>query len=291
MQKVTIYTLAEELGVTPSSVSRAFNPNSKLSDSKRSKILNLAKEYDFTPNRMASRLSQKVKKVGILLYSSYTPFIEALENGINKAYENIKGYKIIYDLRKVDKREGSAEKCYDVLNEFVIAGYDGILVAGLNDIEHRDFLAEQYKQNHNIGYIHTFSDLPRLFVSTQDTVMAAEIAAEVLSCCLKFSIKKNIVLFTGNLNSQVHRLAQDAFIKAAKDYSLHILECIDMKDDPELLKQKTSYVFNKYKDKINGIFISSGRSYNLCKYVYDNALQSEIALVTVDVYNELNDFI
>ena len=62
MQKVTIYTLAEELGVTPSSVSRAFNPNSKLSDSKRNKILNIAKEYDFTPNRMASRLS-KVKKL------------------------------------------------------------------------------------------------------------------------------------------------------------------------------------------------------------------------------------
>ncbi len=66
--------------------------------------------------------------------------------------------------------------------------------------------------------------------------MAAEIAAEVLSCCPKFSIEKNIILFTGTLNSQVHRLAKKTFIKAAKNYSLHILECIDMKDDPELLK-------------------------------------------------------
>lgn len=90
------------------------------------------------------RACLKSKKVGILLYSSYTPFIEALENGVNKAYENIKGYKIIYDLKKVDKRSGSAEKCYGVLNEFIIDGYDGILVAGLNDIEHRDFLAELY---------------------------------------------------------------------------------------------------------------------------------------------------
>ena len=66
--------------------------------------------------------------------------------------------------------------------------------------------------------------------------MAAEIAAEVLSCCLKFSTEKNIIHFTGNLNSQVHRLAQETFIKTAKNYSLHILECIDMKDDQELLK-------------------------------------------------------
>ena len=37
--KVTIYTIAEELGVTPTSVSRAFNPNSKLSENKRKLIL------------------------------------------------------------------------------------------------------------------------------------------------------------------------------------------------------------------------------------------------------------
>ena len=40
-QKVTIYTLAEKLNMSVSAVSRAFNPNSKLSAEKRKIILAL----------------------------------------------------------------------------------------------------------------------------------------------------------------------------------------------------------------------------------------------------------
>ena len=41
-KKVTIYTLAEELDLTPSAVSRAFNPNTRLDPEKRRKILEAA---------------------------------------------------------------------------------------------------------------------------------------------------------------------------------------------------------------------------------------------------------
>ena len=38
-KKITIYTLAEELQMTPSAVSRAFNPNTQLDPEKRKRIL------------------------------------------------------------------------------------------------------------------------------------------------------------------------------------------------------------------------------------------------------------
>ena len=44
-QKVTIYTLAEKLNMSVSAVSRAFNPNSKLSAEKRKIILEAAEQY------------------------------------------------------------------------------------------------------------------------------------------------------------------------------------------------------------------------------------------------------
>ena len=42
-KKSTIITIADELGVSPSTVSRAFNPKSKISNEARQRILQCAK--------------------------------------------------------------------------------------------------------------------------------------------------------------------------------------------------------------------------------------------------------
>ena len=54
MPKVTIYTLAEELNMTPSMVSRAFNPDARISEDRRAIVLDTAKKYGFSPNKFAS---------------------------------------------------------------------------------------------------------------------------------------------------------------------------------------------------------------------------------------------
>ena len=66
-QKVTIYTLAEKLNMSVSAVSRAFNPNSKLSAEKRKIILEAAEQYGYVQNKMASRLSQQPIRIGVLM--------------------------------------------------------------------------------------------------------------------------------------------------------------------------------------------------------------------------------
>ena len=67
MADVTIYTLAKELNMAPSMVSRAFNPACKVSKQKRKLILETAEKYGFSPNKMASRLSMKKIKIGTLI--------------------------------------------------------------------------------------------------------------------------------------------------------------------------------------------------------------------------------
>jgi len=54
--KVTIYTIAEKVGFSPATVSRAFNPNSPISLATRSIILEAAKMMGFVMNEEASRL-------------------------------------------------------------------------------------------------------------------------------------------------------------------------------------------------------------------------------------------
>lgn len=86
-KKITIYTLAEELGMTPSMVSRALNPSGKVDEAKRRAVLEAAERLGYTPNRMASRLSMRALRIGVLLTDTFSPVTEALSEGIRAAHE------------------------------------------------------------------------------------------------------------------------------------------------------------------------------------------------------------
>ena len=62
-----------------------------------------------------------------------------------------------------------------------------------------------------------------------------------------------------------------------------------MQDSGQVLREVLPQVFEKYRDQIDGVYITSGVSVELCKYIENNQL--DISLVTFDVYDELNEYI
>ena len=132
-EKITIYTIAEETGLTPTAVSRAFNPSSKLDPEKRSLVLKTAAKYGFTPNRMASRLSMREIKIGIIIYAGYMPFCEQVIAGIESAKRRMSDYKINCDLRLLPRDDFSREECTRVFRELVDAGCEGVITSGMYD--------------------------------------------------------------------------------------------------------------------------------------------------------------
>ena len=181
-KKMTIYTIAEELGVTPTSVSRAFNPNSRLSAAKRKLILEASAKYGFTPNRMASRLSKREITVGVLIYSRFRQFYSELIRGIEDAYEGLKDYKVKCDLRFVDSLEHSALVCNDILDEFARKKYDGVIISDLTsdaDIDKINALSEKCG---NLVLVNFDSNgIKRLFASIHDIGGAYAFKAEKCS--------------------------------------------------------------------------------------------------------------
>ena len=65
---VTSYDVAAKAGVSQATVSRAFDPNGTVSSSTRERILNIAKQIGYKPNRIARSLSmQRTDIVGIVM--------------------------------------------------------------------------------------------------------------------------------------------------------------------------------------------------------------------------------
>ena len=205
-KKVTIYSIAEELGYTPSMVSRALSENGKVSEDKRKKVIELAQKYNFVPNKFAARMSKDEIKIGCIIVTRTKRIEEEMIKGFEKAFSDLCDYKIHYEVVVIDALYSStAEKDLEkALLKFI--GYDGIIISGMGDKRFTEIL-KKFKLP-RLVFLQTLNEeIAYLFASKHNECLAAQCAADFL-----FSAKcKNVFLFTGNQSSTLHFNAMNSF--------------------------------------------------------------------------------
>lgn len=76
---ITIYDIAREAGVSPSTVSRVLTNNANVRPEKKERVLSLIEKYNFKPNALARGLADSRSKViGVLTADIRNPFYAAL---------------------------------------------------------------------------------------------------------------------------------------------------------------------------------------------------------------------
>jgi len=286
MAKVSIYTLAKELNMTPSMVSRAFTPGARIDPDKRKQVLDAAKKHNYVPNKFASRLSGHEIKIGVLINLKFKNDIDKILDGIANAYELLKSYKVVYDVTILDP-ENTPISIYENAFE-TYASFDGIILTGVNDNKYTALINSLYEKNKNIVQVQSINEKANcLFVIKQDEKAASYIAAEFLCNCLHFSDSKNVVLFTGNTENFVHASARNAFLEACNEFGLNVVEVYDMKYDEKFLEKAVLDAFNKHSD-IRGIYTTSSMSNEICRYLEKN--QQSIPFVGFDINSDVRTY-
>ena len=122
-RRVSLKDIANELGVSISTVSRALKDHYDLSPEIIAKVKALAKEWNYAPNPFAmSLLKQQTKTIGVIVPDIVTHFYSSIISGIeNKAGEN--GYYIIISSSQESHRK-EKENLKNLLNLRV----DGLIV-------------------------------------------------------------------------------------------------------------------------------------------------------------------
>ena len=94
-KEITIYDIADQLGVSPATVSRALSNNPSISISTRKKINSLAEKLGYRHNHFASSLRlQKTHTIGVILHELNSYFITSVLAGIEKIVTEAK-YNLI----------------------------------------------------------------------------------------------------------------------------------------------------------------------------------------------------
>lgn len=288
MSKTTIYTIAKELNMSPSMVSRAFSPNAKIAAEKRALVLETAKKHNFVPNKFASRLSMQTITVGIIINSRFQVNTEKKISGAALAFESLKDYKISYDITVLNVTSSTADDYNRAFEKY--KDCSGIILVGFSFEKHLHAINALYAHNPNIVQVQSVNhDANHLFSSKHNEKVASEMAAEFLYNCLRISPRKNILLLTGAKESQLHSRAEAAFKTACDTFGLTVFKSVDMNDSEECLQNILPEVFEKNGDMIDGIYITSGVSNSLCRYLEENKLY--LPFVSFDIHPNIKHYL
>jgi len=290
MKKITMIEIAEELGVSKSTVSRAFDPSSNISNEVRNRILEYAKEKNYVLNRAASRLSMREINIGMLYPDMYSYATNEFIRGIKDGSRELFDLKVNIDFYPYDRSDMNAEKLSSFLSG--LKNFDGLIVNGFTGHDEIAVLNRYSESGIKLAVLQ--SDVPelnKLFASCHDPALSSAMAAEFISNCLFFSESKNVVLFTGDRNSELHRIAEKCFLEAAAKNRLNVTGSFDMKDSPDILGEQLEQLYGRDGEKPDAIYITSGESLPLCRYISENGFSDSTVLVTFDVYPEIIGYI
>ena len=289
--KVTVYTLAQELGVSVAAISRAFDPKSRLSREKREMILRTAEKYGYKPNRIASRLSMEPIHIGVLNFGYIKNFYTEIQNGIANAYNNLRDYKLECDMRVLQRGEHTMQEALSVLDEFYEKHYDGVIISGIYEDCVVDYINRLAKAGIRVATVHyNLENSDRLFASLSNYQVIGQMAAELCGMLLRNTPARETVLFTGNQSSIPHRILTQSFRASSEKFGFPVVAVYDTKDSPECAAELVGEAFAAHPN-LAAIYVSSANSIPICRYLEEHRLSRKVVCVTSDVFAELCPYI
>ncbi|MFY0687411.1 MAG: LacI family DNA-binding transcriptional regulator [Cyclobacteriaceae bacterium] len=240
--RVTINDLANELGVSKSTISRALNNQGRISEKTRKEVADLAKKWGYKPNPFAINLLKKKSKIiGLILPEFTHHYFAKVLKGVNQIV-NQHGYQLF-----ISVHEGKYEdevKAVNMLNNMRV---DGIIASYAKETSNFDHFLDAMEDDVPIVFVDRMcEDLDSSYVITDD-FPGCELAIEQLAR----SGARNIAHIAGpeNLSTSFNRMM--GYREGLKTNGLDF--------DPQLLIQSDDLDWRRQvqdlsmSDKIDGI--------------------------------------
>lgn len=249
-----IKEIAELAGVSVKTVTRAYKRDAVISPETRERILKIAKENGYRPNRAAGRLAAKTIVIGICYAGTTESFNRELAAGIADAAKKLENSRIRLIPRYVSYLSDEASYI-SVLDEFADAGVDGIITtySGTSDRIIQRYAGLREKKTRLVLLNNENRELFDFSV-TSNIEMTGKMAAELISV---IAPDRSCAVFTGELRNRRHAGIAGHFSCAAAKRGLSLSGVYDLDYLPcpedELLKRLIS-------DGLGSAYITTGNS-------------------------------
>lgn len=293
---VTIKTVAKELNISVSTVSRVINKKPDVSEETKKKVLEKIEELGYIRNVTATMMRNKMSKtIGVIFESEFDPFFSEILGGIEKGVSKY-NYRMILMNTKLREEEGKT-----AINTLMEHRVDGIIIIPTDpNISYIQKLVEKKFPVVIIGRNYDKFDVDEVYT---DDYFGGQIAAEYL-----FSKgKRKLLMINSSSENSASMSREKGFISKLSEMGLKCTVMKGKKSDYEEVFNIVKTLYSGKEAPFDGIFcfndmrafavINALRSINnsLLKRTgvvgYDNILFSSIfspklTTINIDKQNE-----
>lgn len=228
--QITIKDIASELGISPSTVSKALKGHKDISASTVEKVRELAKKWNYSPDAFASSLKGGQSKIiGVIVPEIVHYFFSTVISGIEDvAYDN--GYHVMFcQSSELYEREVKA------VDALLASRVDGILVSVSKFTDNFDHFRKITEMNIPLVFFDRVCgeiETDKVIVDDEEGGYQATKHLINIGC-------RNIIHLSGPANLNIGRGRTDGFIRALAEQNInspksHVLKC-DTPEDAELV--------------------------------------------------------
>lgn len=280
---VTITDVAVSAGVSVSTASKALCGKGRMGEDTRSRIVAIAKNLGYKPNRAAQALSRRTVTVAALLSKSPVEVQRILRKGLADAFEQYASFNVNFCLYEYEEDSGE-HGLIGKLSE--IQGKADILIMQCGDM-----LSERsikLLEANNLPVVTLVSGATQLSNAVTSVVVNAETVGKVAAQFLSMTGASHTVIFAGRPGIYIHERNIFGFRGAAEQYGLTLEGVYYTEDKWDKAYACAKQAFGAHPE-IDGIFISSYLAPSVCNYLKEQGLADKVKVIGVDLYQDIVD--
>jgi LacI family transcriptional regulator len=284
-RKVTLFDIANALGVSTGTVHRALHDHPGINAGTKSKVLQIAKSLGYRPNRAASFLaSGRDLTISVITLKGTTSFWDDVRAGISDEAKALpmENVELVYRTYPTLK-EGDEEAFRSALK----ARTDGIIVFPSNVERLRPYIANASQLR--IPTVCVATDDPgteRLAVVSTDTSASGALAADLLGRWLRGTGKVAVTLSEFGITEHADKYRAFESTLSSLYPNMRLEKPIEDHDVEPEAYEKSRQLFDAHQD-LAGMYITTEASIPVLRAARDAGILEKLTIITTDLFPDL----
>lgn len=287
--KPTANDIAEYLGISRGTVSRALNDRERISPETKAKVLEMAQKLGYKPNKAARALvKNEVQKVAICTFSEPKYFWKLVKDGIKRAYNDLKDFG--FEIEIIENDIKNPDEQIEQLRRISETGAGAVALAP-NDPQIMDSIVDELIEK-DIPVVVFNADIPtssRICYVGCNYFKDGRLAGHLLGSLLNGAGKVAVLTFSEVIITIQQRIM--GFNETISEYPcIEVLPVCRLKRSGEGAYEYTRDMLVK-NPGLSGIYVSFGILEEVARAVVDAGMKGKVKIVGYDLSEETERYI
>ncbi len=285
-KRVTMYDLADALGISVGTVHRALHDTGRISEETKKRVLDMAEKMHFQINQNAQALRRGTLKIGVLLCCPIPAFCSEIQLGMENAFADLAEFNVVSDMRVMPPC--NAEQCAPAIRQTIETFCDGtyhavvLFLSGPTAMFQCAFDRLDALGIPLVTVVNDISLKNRVLHVAADGFGAGQMAADLLGLCCEGG---QIAILTGSDTTYIHHENARGFLHEPIKTPFSHIDMFEHQDDASLIRSQLQEILNG-EQPYDGIYITSASvidAFDMLKELSPDKLPK---IVTTDLFKE-----